>query len=379
MLLDQLPEGIAVAYGAPDFPIIASSRRFDELTGCQASDTAPTKRIEFGQWFLNHRERPDGDQLPIYRAARFGETIRNEELVVVRPDGTRVDVLVDANPIRTSAGDIVGAITCWREVTDIKQAQHALEMAEAQLRDADLRKDEFLGILAHELRGPLSPISNAVHVLKLLGPSDPKLRQIADTIDRQVKAIARLLDDLLDLTRVTRGQLSLNIEPVDIASIVEEAVEWNRAEIELKVQQLEVRHALEPITIHGDSVRLVQVVSNLLGNAVKFTDRGGRIWIIVEKLDEQVIVRVRDTGPGLERSELNNIFDLFYQLQRTADRAGRGLGIGLSLVRRLVEMHGGHVEVFSKGRRCGSEFVFRLPLLCANDVTPSPVRSESGA
>jgi signal transduction histidine kinase len=240
--------------------------------------------------------------------------------------------------------------------------QESLQTAEAQLRDADRRKDEFLGMLAHELRGPLSPIRNAVHVLKRLAPGDPQLREISDTIDRQVKAIARLLDDLLDLTRVTRGRLSLNIEPVEIASVIDQAVEWNRAAIDSKAQHLVVTHAREPITVDGDPVRLAQVVSNLVSNASKFTDRAGRIWINADKADEQAIVRVRDTGPGLEASELGHIFDLFYQLERTVDRAGRGLGIGLSLVRRLVEMHGGRVEAFSEGRDRGSEFVIRLPL-----------------
>ena len=372
-LLDQLPEGIAIAYGPPDFPIVASSHRLEELTGLRGGDLlgmAAAPDVSNGPWFpsdgVTSREAL---QLPLYRASRFGETIRNEELVAARPDGTRMAVLVDANPIRTSAGRIVGAITCWRDMTDMKQAQHPLSMVETQLRDADLRKDEFLGILAHELRGPLSPIRNAVHVLKGMAPDEPKFRQIGDTIDRQVRAIARLLDDLLDLSRVTRGRLSLNLEPVEIVSVIDQAVEWNRAAIDSKGQHLTVTHPHAAIAVNGDPVRLAQVVSNLLGNAAKFTDAGGRIWITAETADEQAIVRVRDTGPGLEASELTNIFDLFYQLERTADRTGSGLGIGLSLVRRLVEMHGGRIEVFSDGQGCGSEFVLRLPLLSATDVS----------
>lgn len=237
----------------------------------------------------------------------------------------------------------------------------------------DLRKDEFIGILAHELRGPLSPIRNAVRVLKVMASDEPKLHQVSGTLDRQVKAIARLLDDLLDLSRVTRGQLKLNTEPVEILSVIDQAVEWNRAVIESKGQRLVVTQSPRPLLVEGDPVRLARVTSNLLGNAAKFTDAGGSIWISAEAADEQAIGRVRDTGPGLEAWELDNIFDLYYQLERTVDRSARGLGIGLSLVRRLVEMHGGSVEAFSEGPDCGSEFVFRLPLLSATHVS----RAES--
>jgi signal transduction histidine kinase len=199
-------------------------------------------------------------------------------------------------------------------------------------------------------------------MLKLIASGQPTLHEISDILDRQVKAITRLLNDLLDLSRMTRGKLSLNREPVELVSVINQAVEWNRAVIDSKGQHLAVSHPHGMIVVNADPVRLAQVVSNLLGNAAKFTDAGGHIWITVETANDEVVVRVRDTGPGLEASELKNIFDLFYQLERTVDRARRGLGIGLALVRRLVEMHGGRVEVFSAGTGRGSEFLFRLPL-----------------
>jgi signal transduction histidine kinase len=205
-------------------------------------------------------------------------------------------------------------------------------------------------------------------VLKLMALEEPRLHQAGDILDRQVKAIARLLDDLLDLSRVSRGKLSLTTEPVEILAVINQAVEWNRAVIDSKGQHLAVTQPPRPIFVEGDPVRLAQVVSNLLGNAAKFTDAGGSIWISAEAAGEQATVRVRDTGPGLEASELNNVFDLYYQLERTVDRSARGLGIGLSLVRRLVEMHGGRVEAFSEGRGRGSEFVFHLPLLRETQV-----------
>jgi signal transduction histidine kinase len=249
-----------------------------------------------------------------------------------------------------------------------RQARHALQPVEAQPREMDLRSDEFIGILAHELRGPLSAISNAVGVLQLMASSDPKLRQVRDILDRQVKAVARLLDDLVDLSYVTRGKLNLKAEPVDILSAIDQAVEWNHAVIEAKRQQLVVTPPPRPVFVKGDAIRLAQVVSNLLGNAAKFTDAGGSIWITVEAAEEQAIVRLRDTGPGLKASELSTIFDLFYQSDRTVDRSARGLGIGLALVRRLVEMHGGRVKAISEGPGCGSEFAFYLPLQSAARV-----------
>jgi signal transduction histidine kinase len=295
--------------------------------------------------------------------------IRNEQMVVARSDGTRINVSIEANPITTPSGGIVGAIMYSRDITEMKRAQQALQMAEAQLRDADLRKDEFLGMLAHELRGPLSPIRNAVHALKGMGSGQRGLQEIGDLLERQVHAIARLLDDLLDLSHVTRGKLSLDVKPMEMIAAIDQAVEWNRALIDSKGQHLVIGYPREPVFVNGDGVRLAQIVSNLLGNAAKFTDHAGYIWLTAEIVDEEAIVRVRDTGPGLEASELNNIFDLFYQLERTADRTGRGLGIGLSLVRRLVEMHGGQVKAFSEGLTRGSEFVVRLPLLRAPDAT----------
>jgi PAS domain S-box-containing protein len=363
-LLDHLPEGVAIVYGPPSFPVIASSRRLEELTGVHGDDLARLlSGMEPRRLFLSDGlRRPLARELPLHRASRFGEEIRNEELVLVRPDGTRIDILVDANPIRTKTGGIVGAITCWRDVTDLKRSRDAMQKVEAQLRDADLRKDEFLGILAHELRGPLSPIRNAVQLLKAMASDEPRLHHIGDILDRQVTAVARLLDDLLDLSRVRRGNLSLRMEPVELFAVIDQAVEWNRAVIDSKGQQLTVIRPPTPMIVIGDPVRLAQVVSNLVGNAAKFTDAGGSIRISAEIVNAQALVRVRDTGPGLEPSELKNIFDLFFQLERTADRTGRGLGIGLSLVRRLVEMHGGQVQAFSEGRGSGSEFVFGLPL-----------------
>jgi len=364
-LLDQLPEGVTIAYGPPDFPIIASSRGLEELMGFPRRDllgiSGGGDTDDHGLFASDGATRPEAGRIPLYRASRFGETVRNEELVVKRRDGTRADILVDAQPITTPDGRVVGAISCWRDISEMKQAQRASRALEAQLQDADMRKNEFLAMLAHELKGPLAPIRNASDLLKRMTYGEPRLRMISDMLDRQVEVMARLLDDLLDLSRVTRGTLSLRRELVEMSAVIGQAVEWNRADVEAKRQQLTVTCPRSGVAIDGDPVRLAQMVSNLVGNAVKFTDAGGRIWIAAESDAGEVTVRVRDTGPGLDASELGNIFELFYQVDRTADRTGRGLGIGLSLVRRLVELHGGRVAVRSDGPGCGSEFVLVLP------------------
>lgn len=378
-LIDRIPEAITIAYGPPDFPIMANSRQAEQLMGISRHDLLqirPTERPYSHGLFLDDGiTQPSLEEIPLYRASRFGETIRNEKWVVARSDGTRINVLVSSDPVKTPDGRVRGAITSWRDATEKERTQGALGISEAQLRDADLRKDQFLGMVAHELRGPLSPIRNAVHILQMRSPGDPVLQDICDTVSRQVTTITRLLDDLLDLSRVARGKLEIRVAALDLVSVIAEAVVWNRAMIDARRHQLTVLHPPQPIPVRGDAVRLAQVISNLLSNAAKYTDPGGRIRLTAETTGEEAVIRVRDTGRGLEASELKKIFDLFYQLESASDRAERGLGIGLSLVRSLVEMHGGRVEAFSEGLGRGSEFLFSLPLL--STFSPSGQDRES--
>jgi len=378
-LIDRIPEAITIAYGPPDFPIMANSRQAEQLMGISRHDLLqirPTERPYSHGLFLDDGiTQPSLEEIPLYRASRFGETIRNEKWVVARSDGTRINVLVSSDPVKTPDGRVRGAITSWRDATEKERTQGALGISEAQLRDADLRKDQFLGMVAHELRGPLSPILNAVHILQMRSPGDPVLQDICDTVSRQVTTITRLLDDLLDLSRVARGKLEIRVAALDLVSVIAEAVVWNRAMIDARRHQLTVLHPPQPIPVRGDAVRLAQVISNLLSNAAKYTDPGGRIRLTAETTGEEAVIRVRDTGRGLEASELKKIFDLFYQLESASDRAERGLGIGLSLVRSLVEMHGGRVEAFSEGLGRGSEFLFSLPLL--STFSPSGQDRES--
>jgi signal transduction histidine kinase len=244
----------------------------------------------------------------------------------------------------------------------------AERLASETLREADQKKDEFLATLGHELRNPLAPIRNAVNVLRLKSPSDPVLEQAHDVIERQVAHLTRLVDDLLEVSRITRGKVSLQTEALDIARIVEQAVETSRPLIRARRHSLTVAVPESPVSVRGDAVRLVQVLSNLLNNAAKYTEVGGTIRLDVERSGAYVNLSVTDNGIGISQDMLPRVFDMFTQAESALDRAQGGLGIGLTLVKRLVEMHGGSVEARSAGRGFGSEFRIRLPLLDESEM-----------
>ncbi len=241
----------------------------------------------------------------------------------------------------------------------------AIERARAEqaLRDADARKDEFLAMLAHELRNPLAAINNAGQILLRAG-NDPKtLRSTAEILNRQVGHMVRQVDDLLDMSRISRGKIELRRECVNLAKVVNHAVESCRPLIESLRHELSIGLPQNPVFVLGDPVRLTQVVTNLLNNAAKFTSPGGRIWLVLEEENSEAVIRVRDNGIGIAGGEQDRIFELFVQLDKTLGRARDGLGIGLPLVRKLVELHGGSVAVHSEGSMRGTEFTVRLPAL----------------
>ncbi len=236
------------------------------------------------------------------------------------------------------------------------------------IQEGDRRKNEFLAMLAHELRNPLAPIRNAVQVLSMLKLQSADLEWANDVIARQVEQMVRLVDDLLDISRITGGKIQLQRESVDVASVVARAVETSRPLIDAKNHELTVSLAPEPLAVHADKVRLAQILANLLNNAAKYTGEGGRIWLEVERAGQEAVFRVRDTGVGISKEMLSSVFDLFTQVNHSLDRSQGGLGIGLTLVRRLVEMHGGTVLALSEGVNRGSEFVIRLPLLAGAEM-----------
>ena len=309
---------------------------------------------------------PPGDQpmviAAIGKAVSSGSVFELEHRVR-RTDGTYGWSLSRAVPLRDATGEIVEWFGAATDITDRKKAEEALREANERLAEADRRKDEFLAMLAHELRNPLAPIRNAVQVLRMTSPADPTAQRQKDVIDRQVTHMVRLVDDLLDVSRITRGRITLQKEEVVVCEIVARALETVQPLIESRRHQLHVSMPERPLHVEADPVRLAQVVANLLNNAAKYTDEGGQIWLQVTREAQQAVVKVRDTGTGIRSEVLSSLFDLFTQAERSLDRAQGGLGIGLYLVRRLVEMHGGCVQAHSPGPGKGSEFAILLPLL----------------
>ncbi|AWG45937.1 MULTISPECIES: PAS domain-containing sensor histidine kinase [unclassified Massilia] len=242
------------------------------------------------------------------------------------------------------------------DITERKHAEEALQLA-------DRRKDEFLAMLAHELRNPLAPIGSAADMLRIAYSGEPRVKQISEIIARQVAHMRHLVDDLLDVSRVTRGLVTINRQAIDLRRVVSEAVEQSRPLVEARRHQLEVRLPEHALTVGGDHTRLVQVVANLLNNAAKYTHEGGRIEATLDVHGAQARVTVRDNGTGIGPDLLPVVFDLFTQGSRTLDRAQGGLGLGLALVRKLVELHGGQVTASSAGQGLGSIFTVTLPLL----------------
>jgi len=239
---------------------------------------------------------------------------------------------------------------------------------------SDRCKNEFLAMLAHELRNPLAPIRNACEIFRALAPDQPELAAARDMIDRQVQNLVRLVDDLLDISRITSGKIELRCEPAEIASVVAQAVEVSRPIIEARGHRLTVSMPPEPTWVRADPLRLAQVLANLLNNAAKYTEVGGRITLSASREGGDAVFRVRDTGVGIAADMLPRIFDLFAQANTSLERSRDGLGVGLTLVKRLVELHGGTVQAASAGPGKGSEFTVRVPML----AEPQPRDQPSG-
>jgi PAS domain S-box-containing protein len=245
------------------------------------------------------------------------------------------------------------------------------------LKESDRRKDEFLAILAHELRNPLAPMRNAVQILRAKGPVVPELQWAREMIDRQINQMTRLVDDLLDVSRITRGRIELRKERVELRAVVNDAVEASRPLMEKRRHTVSVEFPPEPIMLDADPTRLTQVLLNLLNNAAKYMDEGGRIWLTAKRESERVAISVKDTGVGIPPEMLPQIFEMFTQVDRSNERSQGGLGIGLTLVERLVALHGGKVEALSAGPGKGSEFIVRLPVVTqASRTKPRPVQEK---
>jgi signal transduction histidine kinase/ActR/RegA family two-component response regulator len=256
--------------------------------------------------------------------------------------------------------------------SELQAAAADLRDREEALREADRSKDEFLAVLAHEIRNPLAPIRTAVHLLRLKQLTEEQRVKAREVIERQVEHLVRLIDDLLDVARITRGAITLQRERVDLAEVVARAIETSRPLIDTRRHELVVALPDRALTVNGDMTRLSQVIGNLLNNAAKYTEPGGRILLRVEREGGEAVIHVQDNGIGISGPMLQKVFELFTQADRAIDRQSGGLGIGLALVRRLVDMHGGSVSAHSAGRGHGTEMVVRLPSSAEAPAVPPP-------
>ncbi len=341
----------------PDGHISWYNQRWYEYTG------ATPEQMEGWGW----QSVQDPNELPRvlanWKAALASQQPWEDTVPLRRHDGALRWHLSRAVPVRNEQGEVVRWFGTNTDITE------RLEMEQA-LREADHRKDEFLATLAHELRNPIAPISNALQVWPMVENDPAEVEKLRAIMERQIRQMSRLIDDLLDVSRITRGKIQLRRQPVDLNTIIEGALEAVAPLIESCGHQLEVVKTHAPTMVDGDVARLTQIVGNLLNNAAKYTPRSGKLRIAVERQGTEAIIRVVDNGAGIPANMLLSIFDMFQQVDQTLDRAHGGLGLGLTLVQRLVALHGGNVVAHSEGEGCGSEFVVRLPLLKLQPAAP---------
>lgn len=363
-IIDTVREGLLVLDG--ELRVRRANRTFYELFKARPEETQDRFLFTLGegQWNV--------PQLQTLLKTVCGEpaVVQDYEITHDLPGLGERTMLLNARRLEEAVSGEPQILLAIEDITERKRAEH-------QLREDDRHKDEFLAMLAHELRNPLAPIRNAVQVMRVVGLPDPKLEWARQVIDRQVRQLTQLVDDLLDAGRIRQNKILLKPVLVDLAAIVQNVIEISQPLVNANQQKLivAVPPALPPV--EGDPLRLAQAIANLLNNAAKYTPEGGTIGLAVEATDTEMAVRVKDNGVGIDPTLLPRIFDLFTQGDRSLDRAQGGLGIGLSLVHHIAELHGGTVEAFSAGLGQGSEFVLRLPV--ARKAQPTPPASPEQA
>ncbi|MHB1560221.1 MAG: PAS domain S-box protein [Isosphaeraceae bacterium] len=375
-LLEILPVGVWI--GDAESRRIVGNRAANEMLGLSpgtnvspsAHDPGESGRPGFR--YLREGKEIPVNELPMRRAIATRQVVKNFEEDVVFEDGRVVTLQGSAAPLFDERGEVRGAVAACADVTERKRAEEAL-------RAADRRKNEFLAMLGHELRNPLGPIRNAVQILNLVGSKEPDARAACAMIERQVAHMARLIDDLLDVSRIVRGKIQLRREQCDLARIAREAAADNRAEIEAAGLTFRVEISEGSVWMTGDPTRINQVLGNILNNAHKFTDPGGLVTLrlAVEPGGDFAEITVRDTGIGIEPEILDRIFEPFSQADSSLDRARGGLGLGLALVKGLVELHGGEARAASAGAGHGTEFTIRLPLRTAEASAPPAIPTRT--
>ena len=361
LLLESMQHGAAVVDG--DGRIAYCNRSLAELFRRSRDEVT-------GSHWRDYLSGPDALRLADAVREVSERSSARAEILIQRPGASPqpIEVAIHPSPIRDLFCFVVTDLGPRRLIQDLVETRKRLVESEgeyrrlyAELQEEERRKDEFLAVLAHELRNPLAPLRNALHLLRS-EPERAVAEQAREIMERQLENVVRLVDDLLDVSRLMSGKVELRKEPLDLASVFTRAVDVVRGQVETEGQELVVALPEEPIGIEADPVRLAQAIGNILSNAVKYTDRGGRIVLSGEREQDRVLIRVRDTGIGISEDLLPRVFELFMQAEGSITRSQGGLGIGLTLVKRLVEMHGGRVEASSDGLGRGCEFTITLPV-----------------
>lgn len=277
------------------------------------------------------------------------------EIIVERPDGERLNVSASASPMHDKSGKLIGAVNVLFDVTERKRAEEAL-------KETDRARNEFLAVLSHELRNPLAAIPFAIELLRPATVLSPESKSALEVIDRQTQQIAKLVDDLVDLARLSVNRLELNRQRVDLTEILSSLEKATRPVVEAAGQTLTVTLPEKPILVYGDMLRLRQIVTNILQNAIKYNRPPGQIWLTLATPDQEAVIKVKDTGVGISAAMLDHIFEIFTQAKPRPSQPQTGLGIGLGVAKRLVDLHHGHISARSEGPGKGSEFDVRLPI-----------------
>jgi signal transduction histidine kinase/ActR/RegA family two-component response regulator len=356
-VLESAPIPIAIAHD-PGCRFISANRALAELlrlpVDANISLTPPEGEEPPYRIQLNGEDIPTAE-LPMQQAIARRAFVRND-IEILRADGSVAYIQNDVEPLFDTHGEVYGCVSVCVDMTDQR-------LAELALRDADRKKDEFLATLSHELRNPLAPLRSALEVMRLARNDPETVERARAMMERQLLHLVHITDDLLDVARITQSKMDLRCERIDLRAALQSAIEASRPALDARGHQLVVELPDAPLWASADLTRLAQVFSNLLNNAAKFTPHGGRIEVGVRALGDAAIVTVSDTGIGIPATLLPSIFDMFTQLQRFRDRTQGGLGIGLTLAKRLVELHGGTIAAVSDGEGLGSTFTVTLPIL----------------
>jgi PAS domain S-box-containing protein len=352
LLLDKLPAG---AYTCDaDGLITYYNERAVAVWGRAPKLHDPVDRFCGSFKLLIDGEPIRHDDCWMARALKENRGFNGEEIVVEQPDGRRLTVLAHANPIHDEAGRLIGAVNVLVDITDRKRAEEALQQA-------DRSKDVFLAKLAQEMRNQLGPTRGVLQVLRD-GANGAAQEQARGLLQRQIEQVAQLVDNLVDIASINRSRMTLRKERIELGSVVRSAVRMVQERLDTDGHKIVVTFPNSQIYINADASRLSQAVMALVGNAVRYTERGGRIWLTAEQSGSHAVLSVRDTGIGIDAGALPQIFDMMTNMDRTVARTSGGLGIGLALVRGIVELHGGIIEARSDGPGHGSEFIVRLPV-----------------